>query len=261
MYKFNLRWPNFPFPKNERCLGFNAYRDFLYYIWLAYTTTTDNKQLKLLPVMASGPSGSVMTFQELFVNSMSTYIRYVQHTSIPLTFTVIYKIDWYMHNCEEVQMLRANQIQPGILLGNSRDAKFGCFSTSEHKIWPQKTSVSLSLSASSPCTYSCFLLSHSICCKCSFMGVNYTYFIMIQLVYIPPWDLSALAFRGFNLEWNIQQREHNTLWKTVPTRRVVNTRNLGQRYHRTDRSKQPSDKPYGTPRKPHETAHTTGHNK
>lgn len=151
----------------------------------------------------------------------STHTQYV-----PLTFTVIYKIGWYMPSYAEVQMLRAYQIQPGTPLGNSRDAKCGLFSTGEHKIWPLKTSISLSvlpLSASSPCIYSCFLLSRSKCCKYSFMGVNDTCFTLIWFVYIPPWDLSALAFRGFNWGWNSQQREHNTLWKTLPSRRVVNT--------------------------------------
>lgn len=119
----------------------------------------------------------------------------------------------------------------------------------------QKTSVSLlvlPLSASSPRIYSYFLLSCSTCCKYSFMGVNYTCFTVIQFVYIPPWDLSALALRGFNLGWNSQQKEHNTLWKPLPTRRVSTqiTRNLGQRYHEQPDLSNLQTNPVELPRSP-----------
>lgn len=59
---------------------------------------------KLLPVMAAGSPERCYDFQLLVNNmpDMSTCMRYIQrtYTSVPLTFTVIYKIGWYMHSCE-----------------------------------------------------------------------------------------------------------------------------------------------------------------
>lgn len=46
---------------------------------------------------------------------------------------------------------------------------------------------------------------------------------MMQKLYIPPWDFSALVLGGFNLQPNSQQTEHNVLWKALSIRRAVNT--------------------------------------
>lgn len=46
---------------------------------------------------------------------------------------------------------------------------------------------------------------------------------MMQKLYIPPWDISALAVGEFNLQPTSQQSEHNVLWKVLPIRRAVNT--------------------------------------